>query len=229
MVAPKVPKPRMALPISLFGGLCIFYLTACLGWNTSRVIQGTGISIDIIGVVILAIPDLPFLQKHFYSGKLKAALNHLRFENEGSAANILAAPNTKERLLDALYVVENAKDSTVDEYLETVNVVRERSPSSKGFYELREEFREESGDKGEAWDNVYGFKTFDGPRGSRSIVMREDNGNPNKRIEGPYPMVFEPIEERVKEHDAKIRIFGLALLLIGFLFQFLSLFFTQSG
>lgn len=137
MAAAKVPKPRMALPISLFGILCIFYLTACLGWNTSKVVQGTGISIDIISVMILAIPDLPFLQKHFYSGKLKAALNHLRFENEGSAANLLAAPNIEERLIDALYVVENAKDCTVDGLLETIEVVREGKPLSTGFYELQ--------------------------------------------------------------------------------------------
>jgi len=124
----------MALPISLFGILCIFYLTACLSWNASKVVQGTGISIDIIGVVVLAIPDLPFLQKHFYSGELKAALNHLRFENEGSAANLLAAPNLEERLIDALYVVENAKDCTVDKLLDTIEVVRERVPSNTGFW-----------------------------------------------------------------------------------------------
>lgn len=229
MVAPKVPKPRMALPISLFGILCIFYLTACLSWNASKVVQGTGISIDIIGVVVLAIPDLPFLQKHFYSGKLKAALNHLRFENEGSAANLLAAPNLEERLIDALYVVENAKDCTVDELLDTIEVVRERTPSNTGFYELREELRKESDNKGGDWDNVYGFKTFDGQRGSRSIVMREVDGTPRKRIEGPYHMVFGPIETRVEEYDARIRILGLTLLLIGFLFQLSSLFFTQTG
>lgn len=228
MVAPRAPKPwKVILLGSLSGVLVILYLGFCLGWDLNRVTQGTGLFIDIIGVIAIAIPDIPAFHGYFFSGKLESVLDELRFENKGSGANELAAPDMDKRLYDALSVVEHAQDCTVDELLERTIVQRESPPPSTGFYVLREAFRENEDQNKDSWDNVYGFKVFEGPRTIRSIIMREVDGTPKKRIEGSYHWIFGPIENQVDAGKVRIRLIGLALLLIGFLFQFASLFITQ--
>lgn len=224
MVAPRAPKPWMAIFIVPFGIMVIVYLGLCLGWNINRVTQGTGLFIDIIGVITIAIPDIPTFHRYLFSGKLESGLDGLRYENEGSAANEVAAPDLDKRLYDALLVVENAQGCTVDEFLKRTIVQRESPPSSTGFYELREAFREDEDRDKDSWDNVYGFKVFKGQRTIQSIIMREIDGTPKKRSEGPYHMVFGPIENQVDAGKVRIRLVGLALLLIGFLFQLASLF-----
>lgn len=228
MTAPRSPRTRCAVFIALFGGFSALYLWLCLGWRPDTVFVGHGLVLDVIGAFVVAIPDIPSFHKHFFSGKLQTGLNQLRFESEGSAANELAALDTDERLLDALMTVENARNITVDKMLDVVSVVREDDPPSEGFYEIREVFKENetNEDVVSSWDDVYGFKVFEGERGIRSLIMMEEEGTAKVRISGTYGGVFGLIEDRVEELVARFRRFGLTLLIIGFLFQGVSLLFS---
>jgi len=227
MIAPRVPKASYSIVFALFGGLAVWFLWVCRGWSLSTGFLGIGLVLDILGAFVLAIPDLPSVHRHFFSGKLKTALNHLRFKTEGSAANQLAAPDTDERLLDALVIVEDAKHTRVHELLQNPRhkVIRESDPSSEGFYELREAFKETESNReaAESWDDVYGFKVFEGNRGIKSITMREVDGKPRKHKEGPFHFNYTPVEEYLNNLVARFRRLGFILLMIGFIFQGFSL------
>lgn len=227
MVAPRVPKASYSIVFTLFGGLAVWFIWACLGWSLSTGFLGLGLVLDILGAFVLAIPDLPSVHSYFFSGKLKTALNQLQFKAEGSMANQLAAPDIDERLLDALLIVEDAKHTTVHELLQNPRhkVIRESDPPSEGFYELREAFKETESNReaAESWDGVYGFKVFEGTRGIKSITMRVEDGEPRKHKEGPFYFMYTPVEEYLDDLVARFRRLGFILLMIGFVFQGLSI------
>lgn len=215
----------MVVPI---GGLVILFLWACLNWDLSRVTLGIGISLDAIGAFVLAIPDLPMVHRHSFSGKLQIALDQLKITKGGEVESGLAAPDTEERLLDALSIVHLTNGVTIDEYLDARNIIRGSDPPEDGFYELVESFKENEVDEGKSqtWKKVYGMKAFDDGQIVRAIIMMEEDGIPQKYIEGPYFTVFGQIEDVLEDYEGRFRRLGIALLIIGFAFQGVSLLFS---
>lgn len=221
MTKPKLPQARSSTVIILVVCIIALSVRSCFGWHLRDTVLAAGLFLDVVGAAILAIPDIPTIHRYFFSGMVRKAVDHLKLER-GSGENILVEPGTDQRFIRPLYIVENVSGETIDEsnLLETVSVASD--PSSEGFYELRQAFREGTNDS--LWNHVYGFKVYEDEDGYwRTYILHNKNGEPEVKLKGRFQNPFGKIEIKLRQSDARFRRMGLSLLIAGFLLQGLSI------
>lgn len=204
--------------VILIVAILVQYLWSCLGWHLHDTILAAGLFLDVIGASILAIPDIPTIHRFFFSGMVRSAVDHLRLER-GARESILVEPDTDEKFVDSLYIVEYVSGEAVAESDLLGNVARSPAPSSEGFYELRKAFSEGTNDQ--SWNQVFGFKVCKEEEEDelRTYIMYKNEGKPDIKLKAPYHNPFDKIENKLRDSDARFRRLGLSLLVAGFLFQ----------
>lgn len=229
MVAPKIPRTRYSLFAVLFGGTIALFLWQCVGLDVSTTVLGIGLAFDILGALILAVPDIPSVHQQFYSGKLNEGLNTLSLLGDNITHRTLIEPNTDKELRDGLSVFEpseyeGSNKKSINQWVEDEGARRIGidEPNVEGFYEFVETFTEEGYDI--EMDNVYGVKSYRENGSVKYVFMRDENGVMKK--EGPfnYELAIRRIENYEDKLEARFRRFGLSILIIGFIFQGISLF-----
>ncbi len=80
MTKHKLPRARNSAFLIIIVGILALYLWSYLGWHLHNTILAAGLFLDVIGAIILAIPDVPLLQKCFFSGMVQRAVDHLKLD-----------------------------------------------------------------------------------------------------------------------------------------------------
>ncbi|MFC6723519.1 hypothetical protein ACFQE1_03760 [Halobium palmae] len=215
MTKPKFPSARVSVPIVLGVGVAVFFLWCHLGWSLHDTVLGAGLFLDIIGASILSIPDIPLLHRLFFWGQIRGTLRYLRDEEAGRA--VLIRPGTEDYLIDSLYLTGEVPQGSLGEVSSSREVARKPEPSTQGFHELIQEFREK-GD--ELWDSVFGITTYsDDDKILRVYALYEKDGEIGVKLKSRFDNPFRSVYLRAESSEARIRRTGLALLISGFLFQ----------
>ncbi|MFC6724130.1 hypothetical protein ACFQE1_07030 [Halobium palmae] len=202
-------------------GTLNFFLQWCLGWNAHTVVLGSGLLLDIVGAAILAIPDIPSIYRWFFSGKVQEAVDLLETK-PGTSQNILIEPDTNDRLIDSLYIVEEVSGEPIGESSLLDTVTRTSDPPTNGFYELREMFYSLTNDS--LWHDVFGFKVYEDEENDiRTYILYQKDGEIGVKVKGDYYNSFNGIYKSIERSEARYRRLGLSLLISGFAFQGASL------
>lgn len=220
MIRTKIPQARYSPFVIIAVGISAWYIGIWIGIDGSSTILAAGLLLDILGAIILAIPDVPQFRQYFFSGKLQEALDTLKL-HRGSNEEILVEPGTSDRLIDALYIAEKVSGESIAESDLIDTVTRNTPPPSDGFYELRAAFKEGTNDQ--IWDRVYGFKAYKEDHELRTIVLYDDAGDPAVKLRGRFDNPFDKIEDKIQLANARFRRNGLSLLSGGFLLQGFSI------
>lgn len=221
MAKPKLPRARFSLIFPLCVACMIFFLWNYVGWRLQDTILAAGLSLDIIGASILAIPDIPTIHRHFFSGMVRSAVDHLELEG-GAKESILVEPDVNEKNMKSMYIVEEVSGEAVGQSDLLENVIQAPEPSTEGFYELRKAFYEGTNDS--IWNHVFGFKVFEKEGIWRTYVMYDKGNGPKVKLKANYKNPFARVKKKLRDSDARFRRMGLSLLITGFLFQGILIF-----
>jgi hypothetical protein len=227
MVAPKFPKTGLCIPITIFGAWLVLFIWGFIGGGLNTTALTIGLLFDISGASILAIPDIPSVHRRFFSGKVKVALDTLSTEQDNIFTHYLVESGTEDRLIDRILKFkpseyEESSKQTVDNWIDNsdTDVYRNSESNTEGFCEFMEIFNKK-------WDidnmsNIYGIKSYQSNNSSKYAFVTVENGSMG--MIGPlnYAVSIRPIENKLNDFESRFRRFGLALLIIGFLFQIMS-------
>lgn len=201
------PRTKMAaLPV-----LFLAIVGTCIALNTSRPYTNLtilGLFLDIIGAVILSIPDLKIISRQFYGGRLRQALMTLQQEKYGYSS--LSPPEWKE----------GGFRSMVD---------------STGFWEvvdvMSQIYDDSSLSKGKTWNDISNLTAVENPTASEHTtekltptslaIVGIDNGG-TEVIVADAELVMSRIQKVIEEFNGRFRRVGVLLLVVGFSLQILS-------
>jgi hypothetical protein len=218
----KIPRSRFFLSVLPIAFLLAFAFSTYTELNSSQTFLAVGLALDIIGASILAVPDVPMIHKHFFFGKIKNSVEYLKIDRDTNYSNTLVAPGLDKDLIDETYYYALVKNSST-RLNQIEGVIRESDPPTENFEELRRAFQISDERHPNSWKDVFAFKVMKNEYMTQAIALAKTDDGVTKKRDGPYHMVFDPIETMVDELKSRYRRTGLLLLVIGFVFQGLSL------
>lgn len=153
-----------------------------------------GLSIDVLGAIVLAAPDVPQLRRNLVSGRLESAKQTLDF---GWGFRNLASPTLDE---DHLY----------------------SSADTRGFPELQNLLSDRESDADVRWENACVFTTEKVGRTFPRPVMKVLSESANQLGGLHWHKVTFDIDQEIKKMDGRVRRLGISILILGFGVQFLA-------
>lgn len=243
MAAPRLPQTRNVLGVFLIAGVIVGFWGIYYASSASPVFQGFGLILDIIGALLLAVPDLPIIQGYLFSGKLAKGRENIAWENRPFDASelfrgtALKAPSTSKILLDGLDVAPHGHGSdntTIKEYVEENGPFGGTEFYEEGFYEIKEVLKEKYSKEvsywndpdryqNVEWDRIYGFKIRESSGELYFDALKNVDGEPILEISEQAENIFIVLDEYLDYCNSKFRRTGLMILILGFSFQYFSL------
>lgn len=195
------PRTRFVAALALLVLVPTALLYTCYYSLTSGAVVVTGLLIDVVGAVVLVVPDWPALNRRFESGRLKQSQDETLKPFPGW---VVADPD-----LDDEHLLAPARSPTFDDLL---HLIREQ-------YEASDNTSSEI-----VWDSVDTINPdeyeFHGDETRKALHLTGDG------IDNDVYFELEPVQyfvrERIRELDSRFRRSGIFLILLGFSIQALG-------
>lgn len=189
------PRTRFVVAVSLLL-IPAALLYVCYRPITSDAVIVTGLLIDVVGAIVLVVPDWPALNRRFESGRLKQSQDETLKPFPGW---VVADPD-----LDEEHLLAPARSPTFDDLLHRIKAQYEGSNNTSSQI---------------VWDDIdsinpeeYEFYEDDERR-----ALHLTGGGVDAYFELEPVQYF--VRERIRELDARYRRGGIYLILLGFLIQ----------
>ncbi|MFH5799788.1 hypothetical protein [Haladaptatus sp. CMAA 1911] len=189
----EFPKARFVTLLAFGIGIVVCGILVIIDFPKPLI--ATGILLDILGAVALAIPDLPFLHSKFYSSTLELVNSVINSEN-----HVHEYDDYRGNVLEVLNKEDDDINAFTDEY--EVSDITIGSPKSVSVE-----------------TNIGMIKWTDISMSTQEQLDRNPTRVPTQYFNGDFS---KHLTRRISELESRMRRGGIGILVLGFTFQLLS-------